>query len=90
MSASNSYSFNDYKRADPSVVSDMARSDYSSTYSLALTKSIGDFFPSIDPNRSLFINLSYEKVISESNIINYDYTTDSFTISFTKSLKLNN
>ncbi len=90
VSASNSYSFNDYKRADPSVVSDMARSDYSSTYSLALTKSIGDFFPSIDPNRSLFINLSYEKVISEANIINYDYIKDSFTLSFTKSLKLNN
>ena len=53
-------------------------------------KSIGDFFPSIDPNRSLFINLSYEKVISEANIINYDYIKDSFTLSFTKSLKLNN
>ena len=89
VSASSSHSFNDYKKADSSVVSDMARSDYAHTYSLALTKAIGDFFPFIDPNRSLFINLSYENVDSEANIINYDYEAESFSISFSKSLKLN-
>ena len=89
ISASSSHSFNDYKKADSSVVSDMARSDYVHTYSLALTKAIGDFFPVIDPNRSLFINLSYENVDSEANIINYDYEAESFSMSFSKSLKLN-
>ena len=89
ISASSSHSFNDYKKADSSVVSDMARSDYAHTYGLALTKAIGDFFPIIDPNRSFFINLSYENVESEGNIINYDYEAESFSMSFSKSLKLN-
>jgi len=89
ISASSSHSFNDYKKADSSVVSDMARSDYAHTYGLALTKAIGDFFPAIDPNRSFFINLSYENVESEGNIINYDYEAESFSMSFSKSLKLN-
>ena len=89
ISASSSHSFNDYKKADSSVVSDMARSDYVHTYGLALTKAIGDFFPAIDPNRSFFVNLSYENVESEGNIINYDYEAESFSMSFSKSLKLN-
>ena len=49
-----------------------------------LTKAIGDIFPTIDPNRSLFINLSYEKLISEANMLNYDYIADSFSLSFFK------
>ena len=89
ISASSSHSFNDYKKADSSVVSDMARSDYAHTYGLALTKAIGDFLPAIDPNRSFFINLSYENVDSEGNIINYDYEAESFSMSFSKSLKFN-
>ena len=90
VSVSNAHSFNEYKVADTSVVSDKARSDHTNTFGVALTKAIGDFFPSIDPNRTFFINLSYEKLISEANIINYDYITDSFSISFSKSLRLNN
>ena len=54
-----------------------------------LTKAVGDIFPAIDPNRSLFINMSYEKLISEGNILNYDYVTDSFSLSFSKSTRLN-
>ena len=89
ISIGNSFSFNDYKVADPSVVSNMLRSDYTNTTDIMLTKAIGDIFPTLDPNRSLFINLSYEKVISEANMLNYDYITDSFSLSFTKSLRLN-
>ena len=89
ISVSSAHSFNDYKKADSSIVSDIARSDYSNTFSVGLTKAIGDFFPTLDPNRSAFINLGYEHVVSEGNIINYDYETDSFSISFSKSLKLN-
>ena len=90
VSVSNAHSFNDYKKADTSIVSDKARSDHTNTFGVALTKAMGDFFPALDPNRTLFLNLSYEKLISESNIMNYDYITDSFTLSFSKSLRLNN
>jgi len=89
ISVSSAHSFNDYKKADSSVVSDIARSDYVNTFSVGLTKAIGDFFPTLDPNRSTFINLGYENVESEANIINYDYETDSFSISFSRSFKLN-
>ena len=89
ISVSSAHSFNDYKKADSSVVSDIARSDYVKTFSVGLTKAIGDFFPTLDPNRSTFINLGYENVESEANIINYDYEADSFSLSFSRSFKLN-
>ena len=54
-----------------------------------LTKALGDLFPRLDPNRSFFINLSYEKIISEANILNYDYIADSYSLSFSRSFKLN-
>ena len=89
ISASNAVTFNDYKVMDTSLVSDRLRSDYTNTFDVMLTKAIGDIFPAIDPNRNLFINMSYEKVISEANILNYDYIKDSFSLSFTKSFRLN-
>ena len=82
-------SFNDYKVADSSVTSVKLRSDNATTTDLMITKAIGDIFPAIDPNRSLFINLSYEKTFSEANIMNYDYLADSFALSFSKALRLN-
>ena len=85
----NAMSFNDYKREDTSVSSSKLRSDFTNTFDIMLTKAIGDIFPTIDPNRSLFINLSYEKLISEANMLNYDYISDSFSLSFSKSLRLN-
>jgi hypothetical protein len=84
-----STSFNDYKVADSSVDSTKLRSDHATTTDLMITKAIGDIFPFIDPNRTLFINLSYEKTFSEANIMNYDYLADSFALSFSKGLKLN-
>ena len=89
IAVSNSYGFNDYKKEDSSVDSTKLRSDYTNTFDIMLTKAIGDIFPAIDPNRSLFINMSYEKIMSEGNILNYDYITDSFSLSFSKSTKLN-
>ena len=86
---SNAVGFNDYKKEDSSVDSTKLRSDYTNTFDIMLTKAIGDIFPRIDPNRSLFINLSYEKLFSEANIINYDYIADSFSLSFSKSFRLN-
>ena len=32
----------------------------------------GDLLPFLDPSKSLFLTLAYEKVISEANIMNYD------------------
>ena len=84
-----STSFNDYKAADTSVDTTKLRSDHATTTDLMITKAIGDIFPIIDPNRTLFINLSYEKTFSEANIMNYDYLADSFALSFSKALKLN-
>ena len=81
----NGMSFNDYKKRDTSVTSDRIRSDFANTFDIMLTKAIGDIFPVIDPNRNLFINLSYEKVISEANTLNYDYHSDSYSFSLTKS-----
>ena len=89
IAVSNSVSFNDYKRVDTTVSSNKLRSDYTNTFDVMVTKAIGDIFPAIDPNRSLFINLSYERLFSEANMINYDYISDSLSLSFSKSLRLN-
>ena len=51
--------------------------------------SIEKVFDFLDPNKNLFLNLSYEKVISEANIMNYDYIADSYSFSFSKSFQLN-
>ena len=88
ISFADSVSFNDYKKADASINSKIIRSDYTNTFDITITKSIGDLFPNLDPNRSLLVNFSYEKLISEANIINYDYITDTFTLTFSKSLNL--
>ena len=89
VAVSNAISFNDYKKEDDSVHSGKLRSDYTNTFDIMLTKAVGDIFPAIDPNRSFFVNLAYEKVISEANLVNYDYIADSFSLSFSKSLRLN-
>jgi len=54
-----------------------------------VTKALGDLFPSLDPNRGLLVTLSYEKIISEANILNYDYIVDSYSLGISKSIKLN-
>jgi len=89
ISIGDALSFNDYKRVDTSINSNRLRSDVTNTFDMMFTKSIGDIFPSIDPNKNLFVNLSYEKLISEANIINYDYIADSYSLSFSKSFHLN-
>ena len=89
ISVSSAHSFTDYKRQDTSIDSNIIRSDYSDTFSFSITKAVGDVFPFLDPNRNLFINLSYDNVKSESNILNYDYDSESFTFGISKSAKLN-
>ena len=89
ISVGDALSFNDYKNVDTSINSNRIRSDVTNTFDFMFTKAIGDIFPTIDPNKDLFVNFSYEKIISEANIINYDYIADSFSISFSKSFHLN-
>ena len=89
ISLGDALSFNDYKNVDTSINSNRIRSDVTNTFDFMFTKAIGDIFPTIDPNKDLFVNFSYEKIISEANIINYDYIADSFSISFSKSFHLN-
>ena len=89
VSIGDALSFNDYKKADSSVNSNIIRSDVTNTFDIMLTKAVGDLFPSLDPNRGLFVTLSYEKVISEANILNYDYIKDSFSLGISRTVKLN-
>ena len=89
ISVGDALSFNDYKNVDTSINSNRIRSDVTNTFDVMFTKAIGDIFPFIDPNKNLFMNFSYEKLISEANIINYDYIADSFAVSFSKSFHLN-
>ena len=89
ISIGDALSFNDYKHVDTSINSSKIRSDVTNTFDLMFTKAIGDIFPSIDRNKNLFVNFSYEKLISEANIINYDYIADSYSLSFSKSFHLN-
>jgi len=89
ISVSSAHSFSDYKRQDTSIDSNIIRSDYSDTFSFSITKAVGDVFPFLDPNRSLLINLYYENIKSESNILNYDYDSESYTLGISKSIKLN-
>ena len=89
ISVGDAISFNDYKHVDTSTNSNRIRSDVTNTFDVMLTKAVGDIFPFIDPNKNLFMNFSYEKLISEANILNYDYIADSFSVSFSKSFHLN-
>ena len=89
VSIGNLISLIDYSIIDTSLNPGHLRSDLTNTSDIMITKAIGDFFPKIDPIRSYFITLSYEKVISESNVLNYDYVGDSFSIGFNKSFQFN-
>ena len=89
ISVGDALSFNDYKKEDTSINSNILRSDVTNTFDIMATKALGDIFPIFDPKKNLFMNFSYEKIISEANIINYDYIADSFALSFSKSFHLN-
>ena len=78
-----------YSLIDSSLNPNLLRSDLTNTSDIMITKAIGDFLPIIDPNKDFFITLSYEKVISESNILNYDYVGESFSIGFNKAVQFN-
>ena len=88
ISVGNTLTFNDYKKKDTSINSNILRSDAVNTVDLSLSKAVGDFLPLIDPKKNLVMNISYEKVFSESNIINYDYIDDAISLGISKSISL--
>ena len=88
ISVGNTLTFTDYKKIDTSINSNILRSDAVNTVDLSLSKAVGDFLPLIDPKKNLVMNISYEKVFSESNIINYDYIDDAISLGISKSISL--
>ena len=86
ISIGESLSFNDYKVVDTSVVSNKINSNVSNTFDMMISKTVGDFLPIIDPNKNLSVDFSFDKTISEGNIMNNDYIADSFAINFSKSI----
>ena len=88
ISIGDALSFNDYKRQDTTINSNLLRHDMTNTFDIMIAKSLGDIFPKLDPNKSFFINLSYEKTYSEANIMNYDYIADSISVGLSKSFQM--
>ena len=81
-------SFNDYFEFDPSNNSSLIRSDVANTLDIIVLKSLGDFLPLLDPNKSIDLSFSYDKTNSEANIINYDYTAESLAFGISRSFNL--
>jgi len=89
ISVGEALSFNDYYHVDVSLDQNRIRSDYTNTFDIMLIKTVGEIIPFLDPSNSLEFTLSYEKLFSEANIINYDYVSDSVSIALSKSIHLN-
>ena len=89
VSVGDALTWNDYKKEDTSVNSNILRSDVVNAFDIILVKAVGELIPLLDPNNEISMTLGYEKVISEANIKNYDYIADSFSISFSKAFHLN-
>ena len=81
-------SFNDYFEPDTSVYSKKIRTDVSNTFDIILLKPLGDFLPILDPNKLINLSLSYDKTVSEANIINFDYEAESIAFGISRSFNL--
>lgn len=81
-------SFNEYFEFDSSNNSSLIRSDVASTFDVIVVKPLGDFLPFLDPNKLINLSFSYDKTISEANIINYDYEAESFGFGISRSFDL--
>ena len=88
VSVGDGLTWNDYKKEDTSV-SNTLRSDVVNAFDIILVKAVGELIPILDPKNEISMTLGYEKTISEANIMNYDYISDSYSISFSKSFHLN-
>ena len=81
-------SFNDYFEFDPSNNSSLVRSDVANTFDIIVLKPLGDFLPFIDPNGLIDLSFSYDRSVSEANIINYDYEAESIAFGISRSFNL--
>ena len=88
VSVGDGLTWNDYKKEDTSV-SNTLRSDVVNAFDIIIVKAVGELIPVLDPKNQISMTLGYEKVISEANIMNYDYVSDSYSLSFSKSFHLN-
>ena len=88
VSIGESLSFNDYFEFDPSNNSSLVRSDVANTFDIIVLKPLGDFLPFIDPNGLIDLSFSYDRSVSEANIINYDYEAESFAFGISRSFNL--
>ena len=89
ISVGEALSFNDYYHVDKSLDKNRIRSDYTNTFDIMVIKALGEIFPLLDPNKEISLTISYEKLFSEANIINYDYISDSVSLGLSKSIHLN-
>ena len=88
ISVGDALSFNEYFEFDSSNNSALVRSDVANTFDVIVLKPLGDFFPFLDPNKLINLSFSYDKTISEANIINYDYVAESFGFGISRSFNL--
>ena len=88
VSVGDAVSFNEYFEFDSSNNSALVRSDIANTFDVIVLKPLGDFFPFLDPNKLVNLSVSYDKTISEANIINYDYVAESFGFGISRSFNL--
>ena len=88
VSIGDALSFNEYFEFDSSNNSALVRSDIANTFDVIVLKPLGDFFPFLDPNKLINLSVSYDKTISEANIINYDYVAESFGFGISRSFNL--
>ena len=88
VSVGDAVSFNEYFEFDSSNNSALVRSDIANTFDVIILKPLGDFFPFLDPNKLVNLSVSYDKTISEANIINYDYVAESFGFGISRSFNL--
>ena len=88
VSVGDGLTWNDYKKEDTSV-SNTLRSDVVNAFDIIIVKAVGELIPVLDPKNEISMTIGYEKTISEANIMNYDYVSDSYSLSFSKSFHLN-
>ena len=88
VSIGDAISFNDYFEPDTSVYSKKIRTDIANTFDVIVLKPLGDFLPFLDPNKLINLSFSYDKTVSEANIINFDYEAESFAFGISRSFNL--
>ena len=88
VSIGDAISYNDYFEPDTSVYSKKIRTDITNTFDIIVLKPFGDFFPDLDPNKLINLSFSYDKTVSEANIINFDYEAESLAFGISRSFNL--